>query len=302
MRRGRPGGSGGFVTLLVLGVVCLGLFTLYVEEGENGPLHTVQLGAAEVLRPARDAVSYATLPFEAAGDGISGVFSEDEEAERLREQARENQELAARASSLARENARLKELLEGDKASYEYASLARVIAPVSGQFNERVRLNVGSEDGIEPYMPVVVGERTLVGRTTSQITDHTAEVMLITDPSFAAGVRIEPPPESSSSGETTAPGETTASRETNLGEGLLEMALDGYLSVEFVELGADVEKGDFVLTSGRRGGRELIYPPGLLAGTVESVSAQDVDQYQKIVVNPAADLEDLQEVRVIVDW
>jgi rod shape-determining protein MreC len=37
-------------------------------------------------------------------------------------------------------------------------------------------------------------------------------------------------------------------------------------------------------------------------GTVESVSSQDIDQYKKIVVEPAMNPDDLQEVRVITDW
>ena len=37
-------------------------------------------------------------------------------------------------------------------------------------------------------------------------------------------------------------------------------------------------------------------------GTVESVSSQDIDQYKKIVVEPAMDADDLEEVRVITEW
>jgi rod shape-determining protein MreC len=40
----------------------------------------------------------------------------------------------------------------------------------------------------------------------------------------------------------------------------------------------------------------------LFVGTVESVSSQDIDQYKKIVVDPAMNPNDLEEVRVITDW
>jgi len=69
-----------------------------------------------------------------------------------------------------------------------------------------------------------------------------------------------------------------------------------------VDLSAEVERGDFVTTSGRAGDRELLFPPGLFVGTVESVSSQDIDQYKKIVATPAVKAKDLQEVRVITDW
>jgi rod shape-determining protein MreC len=57
-----------------------------------------------------------------------------------------------------------------------------------------------------------------------------------------------------------------------------------------------------VNTRGRAGGWELLFPPGLFVGTIESVSSTDLDQYKKIVVDPAVDPDDLEEVRVITDW
>jgi rod shape-determining protein MreC len=47
---------------------------------------------------------------------------------------------------------------------------------------------------------------------------------------------------------------------------------------------------------------ESLFPPGLLVGTVESASSQDIEQYKKIVVDPSVNLDDLEDVRVIVDW
>jgi rod shape-determining protein MreC len=37
-------------------------------------------------------------------------------------------------------------------------------------------------------------------------------------------------------------------------------------------------------------------------GKVESVSSQDIEQFKKIVVDPAMEPQDLEEVRVVVDW
>jgi rod shape-determining protein MreC len=220
--------------------------------------------------------------------------------EQLRKEARENQELAAQASRLQRENDRLRELLQGERISYEYGPLAQVVAPVGDQFTERISINVGTDDGVAPEQPVVVGNNTLVGRTTSNVTKNQAEVMLITDQSFAAGVRVVPPAEfDPTTGELLAP---SPEAEASYGEGLLKTDWEGTLGVDFVDLGAQVEKGYFVVTSGRSGDRELLFPPGLFVGTVEAVSSQDIDQYKNIVVDPTANADDLEEVRVIVGW
>ena len=267
------------------------LFTVYVREDEGGPLHTVQLGAAEVLRPVRGLLNLAASPLDSAGDRIGNAFDGRREAE-LERKAREYEEDAAEAARLRQENERLRQLLESEDPAFEYAPLARVVAPVGGQLYDKIVINVGTEAGVRPEQPVVVGDNVLVGRTTSTVTPNTAEVMLITDRDFAAGVRIVPP---------DAPPEPPEG-EPPYGQGLLRTGWEGYLGVDYVDLDAKVEKGDFVVTSGRAGDRQLLFPPGLLIGTVETVASLDIDQYQKIVVQPTVRTDDLQEVRVITGW
>jgi rod shape-determining protein MreC len=319
-RSRKSSAASSLVALITLCVASLVLFTIYVKEDDSGPLHTVQLGAAEVLRPVRGLFGLATSPFSAASERVEGALDASEKKE-LEARALEYEEGAAEAARLRDENERLRELLDGERPSFTYSPLARVVAPVGGQLTERVVINVGSDHGVRPEQPVVVGNNTLIGRTTERVTPNTAEVLLVTDQNFAAGVRILPPKASqgetdeesttageSTSGESVAEDASAASeREPDFGadshgEGLLRTSWEGYLGVDYVDLNADAEQGDFVVTSGRAGGRELLFPPGLLVGTVESVSSQDINQYKNIVVAPAAEADDLQDVRVIVDW
>jgi rod shape-determining protein MreC len=297
-RRKSSSATSGLAALFILCVASLVLFTIYVKEGDGGPLHTVQLGAAEVLKPVRSVVDAATAPIGEAGEKVENAFDTSEE-DRLRRQVLKSEELAAQASRLERENARLRELLRGERTFYEYGPLARVIAPVGDQFTERIQIDVGSEDGIKADMPVVIGENTLVGRTT-KVSRSTAEVMLVTDQMFAAGVRVIPPARFDPASGQLSPAVTA--EDVSYGEGLLRTNLEGYFGVDYVELSDRAEEGDYVVTSGRAGDRELLFPPGLLVGTIESVSSQDIEQYKKIVVDPAMNPDDLEEVRVIVDW
>jgi len=302
MGRRKSGSASGLAALFILCIVSLALFTVYVKEGDCsehgcGPLHTVQLGAAEVLRPVRGVFAAAAGPFEGAWGAAEDVVQRGDE-ERLRREALKNKELAAQASRLQQENQRLLELLDGQRPSYEYGPLAHVIAPVGDQFTNRVVIDVGSADGVQPEKPVIFGNNTLVGRTT-EVSRHTAEVMLVTDQMFAAGVRIVPPAEFDlPSGELS----TESADGGSYGEGMLRTGWEEYLGVEYVDLSSEVEKGDFVVTSGRAGEYELLFPPGLFVGTVESVSSEDIDQFKKIVVTPAVEPQDLEEVRVITDW
>ena len=301
MGRKKNNAASNLAALIILSVASLILFTVYVKEGDSGPLHTIQLGASEVLRPVRGLLGLAASPLAAVSERVEEIADGDEEKD-LEEKVREYEEGAAEAARLRQENERLRQLLKGQQASFEYAPLARVVAPIGGQFTERVVINVGTEDGVKPEQPVVVGNNTLVGRTTSRVTPNTAEVVLITDQSFAAGVRILPLEGSGDESEEDSTSEEGARSEGSHGEGLLRTNWEGYLGVDYVDLSAEAEQGDFVVTSGRAGQRELLFPPGLLVGRVESVSSQDISQYKNIVVTPAVKADDLHEVRVIIDW
>ena len=135
MGRRKSSAAGGLAALFILCVTSLALFTVYVKEEEAGPLHTVQLGAAEVLRPVRSVVAAGAEPFQEVGEKVQGVLDTGEE-EKLQRELQEAKGLAAQVSRLERENARLRELLKGERSFYEYGPLARVVAPVGNQFTE----------------------------------------------------------------------------------------------------------------------------------------------------------------------
>ena len=304
MGRRKSSAASGFAALCALCVVSLALFTVYVKEGdcssqgECGPLHTVQLGAAEVLQPVRGVVGALFSPIRETADRVGDAFDNSEE-ERLRAELRDTEALAAQTSRLQQENERLRGLLGGQRAVYEYGPLARVVAPVGDQFSERIVIDVGTEDGIQDDQPVVVGENTLVGRTTN-VSRHTAQVMLITDRTFFAGVRIVPPAEFDPASGEVSPAVTA--EDVPFGQGMLKTSLEGYFGVDYVEQSLRAEEGDYVVTSGRAAGRDLLEPPGLYVGTVESATSQDIEQFKKIVVDPAMNPDDLEDVRVIVGW
>ena len=304
MGRKKTSAASGLATLFILCVASLALFTVYVKEGdceqggECGPLHTVQLGAAEVLQPVRSVFATVFSPVTNTGERIMGAFDNSRE-QKLERRVRETEELAAQASRLERENAELRELLKGQRSAYDYGPLSQVVAPVGDQFTQRIIINAGTQDGVESNMPVVIGQSTLVGRTT-EVSRHTAQVMLITDQMFAAGVRIIPPAKFDPSSDEISPAVTD--EDVSYGQGLLGTDLEGYLGVDLVSTSVRAEEGDFIVTSGRAGDKELLFPPGLYVGKVESVSSQDIDQFKKIVVEPAMNPQDLEEVRVITDW
>ena len=144
MGRNKSSAASGLAALFILSIVSVALFTVYVKEGDCtreqdcGPLHTVQLGAAEVLQPARSVFATLFEPLQRANESVQGAFDNSEE-QRLERKLQESHALAAQASRLERENARLRELLKGQRSAYEYGPLAQVVAPVGDVDDHRVR-------------------------------------------------------------------------------------------------------------------------------------------------------------------
>ena len=91
MGRKKSSAASGLAALFILSVVSVALFTVYVKEGDCtqeqgcGPLHTVQLGAAEVLQPARSIFATVFEPLQRASESVQGAFDNSEE-QRLRAQ------------------------------------------------------------------------------------------------------------------------------------------------------------------------------------------------------------------------
>jgi len=141
-------------------------------------------------------------------------------------------------------------------------------------FQRYVVIDVGTDDGILSGMPVV-GPAGLIGRVEA-VTANAARVQLITDPASSVNVRIQP-------SDATA---------------VLIGSLTGDLSLDLVPVDANIGAGDLVLTSGLGGN----FPPNILIGQVASVRGEATALFQKAAIQPAADLDRLDIVLVIVNY
>lgn len=151
---------------------------------------------------------------------------------------------------------------------------ATVIGRDPSPFLRYVILNIGSNDGIRPGMPVVT-EKGLAGRIDAVIAEA-ARVQLITDAASVINVRLQ-------------------NAATNA---ILSGSLSGELTLDMIPQDVGVFAGDLVLTSGLGGG----YPPNLLIGQVTSVRKLDYELFQQATVQPLVDFEHLQYVLIITNF
>jgi rod shape-determining protein MreC len=157
--------------------------------------------------------------------------------------------------------------------AYSYKAAA-VIGRDPSPFLRYVIINVGSNEGILPGMPVVT-EKGLVGRVDAVISEA-ARVQLVTDAASSINVR------------------TQASNT----EAMLVGSITGDLSLDMIPQDANVQVGDVVLTSGLGGN----YPANLLVGQVVSVKKQQSELFQQAAIQPNVDYNLLQFVLVIADF
>jgi rod shape-determining protein MreC len=265
------------VTFSVLIVISL----LLMAFSSNPALRDVQSGIGYAFRPIQGALD------EVAG-GAASIGTALIEIDRLRV---DNGAMHAENERLAAENARLlaiqreNELLTGLlqlRAGFEYQTVATsVIMRESSEFRRVVGLDKGTDAGIEIGDVVIAGGGSLVGRV-SEVGPDSATVVLLTDASSTVIGQLT---------MTAAIGEVVGQ-------------LGGVLVMQQIDSSETVSVGDEVVTAGIElgGGIRSPYPKGLLVGQVVDVRRDANDVVQTAYLQPAAELDKLEYVLVILDY
>lgn len=174
--------------LAPLVVLTVALLLLDVTAGPGGPTDRLRGIAAAVLGPAERLATQTGRALSDAARGLSGGTRRELDALR-----RENDalRLADRTAEDDRRRAdELDALLRTAGLGRYRIVLARVVAVSAEQDPRRlVTLDAGSRDGIRAAMTVLSGQG-LVGRVV-RVAPTTSDVLLVTDPSFSVGVRLE---------------------------------------------------------------------------------------------------------------
>jgi len=231
-----------------------------------------------VSRKVESSVREGISPLQQVFSGIGFRISEALIALRgLGGIVRENQELSAEMvrlqnetrllRSLAAENADLRRQLGfAQRNISDYIPCEVIGRDVSGWW-QTIRLGKGVSENVGENRAVISAEG-LVGKTID-VSLHTADVLLISDPACKVSARIS---------RTGAFGIVTGRGVSPRGRAVCRM--------EFINKNINVLPGDEVLTSGLGG----VYPQGILIGYVEKVYQDSHGLYQYAEIEPKADL------------
>ncbi|HEY4356077.1 MAG TPA: rod shape-determining protein MreC [Acidobacteriaceae bacterium] len=200
----------------------------------------------------------------------------------LRHTHEKNQELQQEVARLRREQAefaedaaqgrRLQALL-GFKEQYITQTVAAQVIGTSGSDrSQTLWIDKGSAEGLKSGEAVITPDG-VVGRLRD-VFPHTAQLLLLNDPSSGAGVTLE----------------STRIR------GILRGTANGQIQINNLTADDRIKPGEKVLTSGG----DQAFPRGLPVGVIESIAPDLQHQpYTAIMVKPTANLSRLEEVLVV---
>ena len=258
------------------------LLTAYFGESGGGVLHALQRGAQEALAPLETGASRALKPARDLFGWAGDTFDAKDENERLEKEVKQLRQELARAQTNRRDVSQFRgiaRLHERDGFPQGTSPIgARVIARSPTVWYSTIKIDKGSSDGVRADQPVVA-PGGLVGKV-SRVTGGTAEVTLITDSESSVSAQVMP---DGANGIVQA----------KVGNPR-EMLLD------FVEKGRRISEGATVVTSGFTSDKvESLFPRGIPVGRVTKVDLEDVELYQRVDIEPFADLRRLDVVQVL---
>jgi rod shape-determining protein MreC len=261
----------------ILLLVVLASFTLIVLDARRSagsPVEPLRHAAASVFGPLESSASSARKPVDNLRDRFAEVDKLKAENEKLKAQ---NEKLNSdlQTTDYARNRAAELDRLLKLAPAYKITP-ARVIGIGSAQsFNQTVTIDAGTADGIRPDLTVLNGDG-LVGRVV-RATEATATVLLIGDRDSTVGGRLN------------------ATMALGFVSGRGEVA--GTLDYKMVDLKARPKVGDRIVTWGSTGNAP--YVPGVLIGTVTSVTPNQGTLGSTAVVKPFVDPSRIDTVGVV---
>jgi rod shape-determining protein MreC len=177
-----------------------------------------------------------------------------------------------RQQALEQENAQLRELHAGLPPLIKKFLVAEVIGVDSGTLRQRLIINKGRHQGVQPNEPVVDGTGIL--GQVAHTGPWSSEVILITDPEHAIPVQVA----------------RNGLRTIAVGSGNADELLLPYLAAN-----SDVKSGDLLTSSGLGG----VFPAGYPVGRITGIRREANQLLAQVRAEPRAKIDRTREVMLI---
>jgi rod shape-determining protein MreC len=264
-----------FFTLLAVVAVQVLLLSLQITRTNN--VRLIRYWAVEAFDPLERSLGGMMNVASTAYRTYQHLWHAEQENQELHIQLVAAQVQIQRLGEQAGESERLRTLLEFKNqlgfqtlAAEVIASSLGNLASNPGENSNAIYIDKGSDAGLTTDLAVITPDG-VVGKILA-VFPHSAQVLLITDPSSGVGVTL------------------AQSRV----QGILKGGANSSCDIHYVMNEEVVTRGEVVVTSGL----DQVYPKGLPVGAVTNFG--DGNIYKTITVKPSVDLNRLEMVLVVL--
>ena len=262
------------IVLIIALLLALGL----TIAGSLTELTLPEMMVKGVLTPLRTGLSKLTDRAERIYSYIYDYESLLAENEALKERIAELEENARYADSEARENERLRDMLELKTNREDFVLVdGYIISRSSTEWSRTVTIDTGSTAGIAAGMCAITANGEVVGMV-SEVGTNYAVIKSILDPSLEISATI-----AASGYNGMVQGEAGSSQDL--------------LRMDYLPSAAVIRNNDQVVTSG-----STLYPRNLILGHVVDAGFDDMGIAKFALLKPAVDLGSLEQVFIVTEY
>ena len=201
------------------------------------------------------------------------------ENEQLKADIAQMEDVARQADATARENERLRALLDFKTTHEDYVLVdSYIIGWSSSDFSNTFTINRGTDAGININMVAITANGEVVGLVTEAGPNY-AVVKTVLDSTLEISATI-----SSSGHNGMVSGGYIDGNET-------------FLKMSYLPSSAVIRNKDQVVTSG-----STVYPKGLILGNVVDAGFEETGVAKFAVLDPAADISSMEQVFIITEY
>jgi rod shape-determining protein MreC len=257
--------------MLLASVVAAQVLLLAYQVKRDHDVRLIRYWSAEASMPAARSGSWFFSHLGGLWTGYVDLHNARKENADLRAQVGQLELRNSQLATQAAEAQHLQILLNFHNAHPEAQMLAaQVIGASADTASETIYINRGEDDKVKRNMGVITPDG-VVGKIV-EVLPNTAEVMLMTDKDMGVGAMF-------SDSRT---------------HGVVKGTGDPVPMMDYIVNDEKIQPGETIITSGE----DRIFPKGLLVGAVGT--AKEGNPFQKIQVQPAARLDRLEDVIVLV--
>ncbi len=262
--------------VLILALLITGVLVVVSSlSGKSIPSLAVQ----GVLMPLRSGANALTNQAEQMYNYMFRYEALLAENEALKQQIAEMQEDNRLADSVSRENDRLRDLLDLQEAHPDYELVdGYVIARSSTDWVSTVTIDKGASSGIEVGMCAITANGEVVGLVTEAGSNYCV-VKTVLDSSLEISATV------------------AANGYSGMVQGGYTSGNEGLLRMNYLPSSAVIRNRDQVVTAG-----STVYPRNLILGYVVDAGMGESGVAKYAILEPAADIESLEQVFILTGY